>query len=249
MEMIKLKKFYSNIFKLIKKVKKIIGMPNLKVRSKLLIFFLFLSILPLTIVGLYSYRSAENTIENKVGAYSQELVKQATVNINSKIDTIENATKSIITDNEIMEIIEKEEYEDIFEKIEDNKKIEDKLLSLTFSNDDIKDLSILKENHNYNVGQMSKIEDGLRDSKTYQQIMDAGGRAVWISGLSNSKGEKDFEKIYIARKLNSRNTRDNLGVLILELKHTVFSELYSDIDLGDNAEVFILDQTRHMISH
>ena len=75
------------MIKLFKKIKlpEFLLMNNFKVRTKLIIFFLFISIVPLTIVGLYSYQSAESTIENKVGNYSQELVKQAVVNINSKI--------------------------------------------------------------------------------------------------------------------------------------------------------------------
>ena len=109
-----MKKILRKIIRLFKKIKlpEFLLMNNFKVRTKLIIFFLLISIVPLTIVGLYSYQSAESTIENKVGNYSQELVKQAVVNINSKINSLTDLTMNIITDRELMKIFEKKNYDD-----------------------------------------------------------------------------------------------------------------------------------------
>lgn len=246
-----LKKKIKKMIKLFKKIKlpEFLLMNNFKVRTKLIIFFLFISIVPLTIVGLYSYQSAESTIENKVGNYSQELVKQAVVNINSKIKSLTDLTMNIITDRELMKIFEKKSYEDQFQKLQDSKDVDSKLSSLVYSNNDIKGISVLTEEQRFTAGQMNDFENKFKKTDTYQKVMDSGSKPIWVTGLDSENDTKNHDSIYIVRKLNSMFSGSNIGTLVFHIEPDTFTELYSDINLGDKADVFILDQARYIISH
>jgi hypothetical protein len=51
-----------------------ISFTRVKVKNLLIIAFLLIGIIPLTVIGYFTYQESKNTIEDKVGFYSQEIV-------------------------------------------------------------------------------------------------------------------------------------------------------------------------------
>src|SRR5690554_1152589 len=93
-------KFYNKI-----KAKNFFGKNYLSVRTRLLIFFLLLSIIPLLIIGYVSYQGAESTIEESVGVFSQQLASQITENVNFKLQELNNSTLNIISDRVLVQAL------------------------------------------------------------------------------------------------------------------------------------------------
>lgn len=227
-----------SIFKLFK-------MNKLKVRTKLLIFFLLLSIIPLTIIGYVSYQGAEDTIEIKIGNFSYELINQITVNMNAKMNELENITTNIILDDTLTELLLKTDYENAFLRMQDNRKISKSLTGIIYSNSDLQDIIVYRENADNIIAGDSGLgdvfTDNFKNSKIYKTAMKQMGKPVWVTGFNDS-----YKYVYIMRQLSSFNYDPVL--LIFAIPEESFNKIYNSIDLGEDALVFILNEDRKIIS-
>ena len=118
-----------------------------------------------------------------------------------------------------------------------------------YSNSDIKGISVLTEEQSFTAGQMNDFENKFKKSNAYQKVLSSGVKPIWVTGLASENDTKNHDSIYIVRKLNSIFSGSDIGTLVFHVEPNTFTELYSDINLGDNADLFILDQSRHIISN
>ncbi|MDK2810542.1 MAG: methyl-accepting chemotaxis protein [Petroclostridium sp.] len=224
---------------------------KLKIRTKLIIFFLLLSIMPLTIVGAFSFSGARKTVEKKVGVFSEQLLKQVKNNIDSKILEVEKATMMILGNYEVMKIISTTYSNDnMYQKIEDSRKIENVLSSIIFSSPDIKSIMVIKSNgekiSNEFIPGLDKyfLSDEFKKSETYKAVREAGGKAVWVTGLNG-----DYSQIFVMRKLTNVVKAEDAGTLIVAIPESVISTIYDGVELGKNGTIMMLGTDHSIISH
>ncbi|PTV93613.1 hypothetical protein C8C76_1383 [Halanaerobium saccharolyticum] len=103
---------------------------NFKVRTRLLVFFLLVSIIPVVIIGYFSYNSARETIENKISHYTEQLIQQSSINLNNNLEKIEKNSTMIISNRDLMQKISKLDYEDDFDELMDIKDVDNQLNSI-----------------------------------------------------------------------------------------------------------------------
>jgi methyl-accepting chemotaxis protein len=224
---------------------------KLKIRTKLIIFFLLLSIMPLTIVGAFSFSGARKTVEKKVGVFSEQLLKQVKNNIDSKILEVEKATMMILGNYEVMKIISTTYSNDnMYQKIEDSRKIENVLSSIIFSSPDIKSIMVIKSNgekiSNEFMPGLDKyfLSDEFKKSEVYKAVREAGGKAVWVTGLNG-----DYSQIFVMRKLTNVVKAEDAGTLIVAIPESVISTIYDGVELGKNGTIMMLGTDHSIISH
>jgi methyl-accepting chemotaxis protein len=231
-------------------------MPNLRIaknigiKTKLISAFLLLSIVPLIIVGSFSYFSAKNTVEKKVGTSSQQLLKQITKNLDAKIDELEKLSLMIYTNTEISEVLSKEHYLlDGMQIIENRRKVSQLLTNLASSNTDIKRVIIYKtDGEKYANGSVTDLEqyfgtEEFHNSDLYKQVINSD-EVVWVTGLNES-----YQHIFLMRKIISRKTAQPIGVLIFVIDESTLNNIYKDVDLGADATILMVNADRAIISH
>jgi methyl-accepting chemotaxis protein len=57
---------------------------KLTIKIKLIIAFLCIAILPITIVGTFSYDVAKNTVQKKAEVFTRQLLNQVSLNLQKK---------------------------------------------------------------------------------------------------------------------------------------------------------------------
>lgn len=232
--MLKTKKYLNNF------------LSNFKVRTRLLIFFILVSVVPIILIGYFSYDNAQSTIENKISHYTQELIKQSTINMNNKLDKIEKNSTMIISNRNLMKKISKLEYEDDFEKLMDIKDIDNQLNSIVQSNKEIEGIIVYRpESSNFstfneNINEI--IGENFSESNIYQSAIKDKGESIWTNKISQN------EKLYFIKSLTSVNTFETIGTLIFVLKDDIFNELYENINVGNNSILMITDNNDNLIS-
>ncbi|MBZ4669349.1 MAG: methyl-accepting chemotaxis protein, partial [Defluviitaleaceae bacterium] len=106
--------------------------------------FIILSILPLSIVGTFSYLNAEQTVKDKVGSYSGKMVEQLAINIDSTINEFERIYKMINTNVKLMEKIQTVDSLNSFDKVKIFREIDNDVVSIVAANTFIKSANIIK---------------------------------------------------------------------------------------------------------
>lgn len=220
---------------------------NLSIKAKLIIFSLFLSVIPVMIVGGYSFTRFGDTIEVKVGTLTEQLAKQNSAILNSKIEEVEKSTTLAVLNQDLRKILAKKSYEDSFEKYSDLKKIEELLLSIIISNSDISSITILRTNgdieasgYNKDVEKFLKVGE-FQDTDTYKKVKNSKGEAYWITGLL-----ENYEKIHVMREITDYYDKP-AGIIIFEIETKAIGNLYTTLNMGEGSSILIADGENNLI--
>ena len=232
------------------KIPRIGFLNNIGIAQKLIIAFMIISIVPLSTIAGFSYLNAEKTIKDKVGLYSKQMVEQAAININSKIEQLENISMMIISNDEFISILQQEEYENIVDKMRDNEKLRDTLFSISVSNNDISGVYIYKNNGEvYGTGRdITSLSGNNSDTEASRQFLadiatKHEGKNVWVTGLNNS-----YEFVTLTRQLRNLKTLSHIGTLAIYVDYKKFNSIIDQSD-SDSSEIMLLDENRNIIVH
>ncbi len=177
---------------------------KLSIRRRLIIFFLFLSIIPITFVGLVSFYSSQKTITNKITKYSLESLIQATTTLELKMQKYEDLSVQLQVHNESKNAINdfiKTGSESSAEKIQ--KTIKD---SLAFDTDVRHIILGSLQNNSFvstGYGDLENIFIKFKESDVCEEALRTKGQTCW--GI--------FENdIAMVRSIYDLSTNEPIGV-------------------------------------
>lgn len=220
---------------------------SLSIKAKLILLCLVLSVIPILIVGGYSYISFQSAIQNKVGILTEQLTKQNSALVNTKLREAEKSTLLAVTNLDLRKILGKKSYEDSYEKFSDGQKIEDLLMNIVLSNQDIKSITIFKDKENiFTRGNSKEIEkyfktNDFKKNDLYKEIEKSNGEAFWVHGLLGNHNQ-----IYIVRKVVDYFNSSS-SILISEIDVKLVDELFESLDMGGDSTILIADAEDNLI--
>lgn len=225
---------------------------DMNIAPKLIITFILLSTIPLSLIAGFSYMKAEKTVRGKVGLYSKKMVEQTASNIDLKLKEIENISMIIISNSELLDIIEKDMYANIVDKVNDEKKIEDHLFSIISSNKYIKTVNIYKQNGTIFGSELSSETSGeskytlqKKMGKEFIELMKASnGKPIWITGFNNS-----YENIYLIRSMKKSMSSKETAALVLSVDSKEINSTFGESESGYSTAIMLLDENEHVIAH
>ncbi len=226
---------------------------SIKIRTRLMIAFLLIGIIPLTIVGYVSFTGARNTVKEQVGVYSEELIRQTISNVNAKIQDIEKLSMLIFSNQEIMTILSKDTYKDKMEKVRDMDRLSAVFNGITVTNPDVKGVALYNHlgevaipysaDEGYKILFKKQIEEShFKELDIYQKVVEKNGESVWVADFPGTRNE-----IYLIRKLSNPLVEKDLGVMLIALDDTAFKQVYTDVELGQNTDIYMLNDQQKMI--
>lgn len=227
---------------------------SIGIKSKLIVSFLLLSVLPLVFVAVFSYTGAKNTIQDEIGRFSEQLINQTAVNISSKIDEFEKLSIMFTTNSELLGIISKDDddYEDTSASMKDDRKIEDLVNTIAISSSDIKNVIFLsKRIERYAGDELPQMvggktyfnSDDFLSSEAYKTVEENAGRIVWITGL---RGQRD--KVWLMSMINNASNINSKGMFIMGVDASAFGKILQSIQLDESASLDLLDTNLEVIT-
>ncbi|WP_010244967.1 methyl-accepting chemotaxis protein [Acetivibrio cellulolyticus] len=229
--------------KIAKKLSQLGFMRRTKVKIRLMLAFLALSIIPLACVGVFSYTLSKNAIESKINSYTEQFMEQVNKSIDGQLDKYSQQAIDISIDKDIQQKAQKiSAAESDFEKFKTMKILED-LFRTKFTL--IKDISFARfqiENCDPIDYQFVSEMNGITD--TLSKLADKGdGAPVWTTATFNTNFDLVCTKLVKDSQSNKK-----LGYLFIGLKNEALMNVYKDIDIGGNSEIFIIDKSGTVIS-
>lgn len=229
------------------------GITNFGIAKKLIISFMVLSIIPLSVVGIFSYYNAEETVEGKVGFYSKQMINQLVLNINYKIDEIERASMMLISNREITKIIEENsQNKSNYQQLQDINAVKATLSSIANTNNDITGMYIYKEDgtkigsgNDRILDEVQSYDKQMEFYNTFKGFLENSGKdTLWITGLNDS-----YQNIYFVRNMKSLATMNEIGIIVISINSRYINSVLQHVELDTNADVFILDENQNIVAH
>lgn len=218
---------------------------NTKIQIRLIMSFMVLTILPLSIIGYQSYSKSSGAIENKISTYSEQITDQISKNIELELNRFESYSAEIVFSDLIQTSLKNFNELSAYDKLtiinSYAKVVRDKFAFM-------KDLSNATlylangETLKYDAaGSMSdeEVKNVLKYTNENSQ-----GRPLW--GINSTANGKNV--LYVSRTVNAVLGSEKLGTLIMTINESYFSSIYKTINIGENANIFILDAKGNVIS-
>lgn len=213
---------------------------NLKIQFKLMISFILILVVPLVIVVAFFYKNSISVVESKVKIITDELSNQANVAMNMQIKEIENISAQIFSNQAIYSNLSASINDDDYARYQKRNDAISTLNTYTLSTDYIESVQIYVDEDNSVISSGTAkdsdfLQNEFKNSQEYTSF--AGGRGVkWIAGLNNN-----YDRIYLLRNVSNINYGTEIGVMLLGIKTSTFSDIIENIDLGKDSSFYIVD--------
>ncbi|MDR3597738.1 methyl-accepting chemotaxis protein [Clostridium sp.] len=230
----------------IKKDKKIKFKRSATIKTKLMSSFLIMAILPIMIVGSFSYIVAENTVEKKVSTFSEQLLNQINMNVTSFINEYVNKTTLVITNSNLAELM-KEMNSDGFsyDNMLKSKEAEGILTSIANSDGNISTFCIVQSDGkilgSVDTHSQDYIKNKLKNSSLYNEIRKNEDKVYWVTGIN------DNSEIFLMREYKDTIRKSDNGILVMSIKTNAFGNLFEKMKLDKNNNIQIVDENKNVI--
>lgn len=204
-------------------------------------------------VGLMSYSKAKSIIENKVSNASFQTVNQVANNMDVIYKTYEDLSLQILIDKDFHDIVRTMlDSTDDYAKFEASRKLSDKMQNYVMGNNTISGMILLPINPKLAVvtsgSASASSAEKLMQTDWFKQTVEKAGKTNWIpprpEGLA---GSADISTIGLSRVIKDSTSNESSYVLLMEIQLKTLSERYSDVVLGEDSEISIIDASGNYI--
>lgn len=222
---------------------------RVKVKSILIISFLLIGIIPVAIIGNFTFRQSMKTIEQKVGNYSREIISQVVDKIDRKLEDLEQSTMILLSDDELFTALSQSDFANAYEELQNFNFIKNKLDAISYSNKDVQGIVLYRpqgktvfSNFQENYFKES-LGENFSSSSLYRELMASAGQPVWITNYNN---QHDY--LFLMRRLRNRRTLADLGLLIYVIKEDVMTNIITGTEFCEGAEVVLFNENKQIIT-
>lgn len=217
---------------------------NIKIRSRLIISFLIISLVPLAITGVIGFNKSSQAIESKIKAYSDQITIQLGKNIQTSISRIEVMANDIILNKDIQRGLEKINTMADMEKVTFLQTINSAIASKATG--DIRGAEIIVNGNSvYSYGVQNSDFSAEEMNKIAETVDKSGGKAAW-----NFVGRKNENRkiLVMSKDINSLNTGKKLGFINIYVGTEYFLKNIQGIDLGDGVGIIVINSRGEVIA-
>ncbi|NGM83448.1 sensor histidine kinase [Paenibacillus sp. 7124] len=224
---------------------------SMGLRTKLMLLLLIITVLPLGLLGMFSYRKASTEIQIKAYEIILENLSQVNHSLTDFVQDIEQLSMYIYSNEDIQEILSKPSSRSVAEKYEDEQTVNGILKSfLGFKSWDIELYVIGVNGERYFTGDF--LPPAYRDYQPnwglFRKTRIAGGGPAWDTHYSLKKIEDYGAVLSSGRLLKSIKTGETLGYFIVDIKESALADKYQKAHQYPGGEVYLLDANGYVIS-
>ncbi|MEH7493896.1 cache domain-containing sensor histidine kinase [Neobacillus niacini] len=233
---------------MLKKVKSF-EINDLPIRSKIIVLLLIISILPSIAFGSLVNMAVDKIIEKQASEHTLQLIGQANKSLESYGETMQDVSYLISFNPDIIRFLHGDEDLDS----NDNYQLKKFLQGFTTVNPEIAGILVINEEGNYLSNELyPRNIKSLTEERWYQDAARNKGIFKFIGhptdrSLKSHVNYTDNEIVSGARAIVDPETEKVIGVVLIDLKLRVISEIIEDVRLGKSGYLMVIDDEGEVI--
>lgn len=216
---------------------------KIKIQTRLIVSFIALSSIPLFVVGAYAYNKSNQAIKNKIQTYSVQLMNQVSNNQKIQIQKAEASIDDIMNDSKVQERVVVYKNATTSERLDIGSEFNSFISKKYSQNSKVISTLLIFDEDTY-IGSVQSIKK--EDMDYYLKISDSikgSQKVTWIVDKNSQEGNLYLVKLFI-NVLNG----DQIGTFFLKIKSDLLGENLKNINIGNNANIFIMDLKGNIIA-
>lgn len=224
-----------------------------KIRNRLLIFFLVITFLPITTLGIFANLIYTKILENKVNQHTDQMIKQIELNIDNHIKSVENILMYISSSEDIISFLQQSKDDNSKEIYDLEARIRRNLKVYTDVNSEIFGLLVVNNNDKYISNELEKkTRDSLMKEIWYTGAINESEKSYFFSNPigRNLKPYKSYSAediISISKAVIDKNTNESIGVVMADINLKKFDDIISDNNIGEKGFFYLLDNNNNIV--
>ncbi|CAH0118165.1 hypothetical protein PAE9249_00631 [Paenibacillus sp. CECT 9249] len=216
------------------------------ISRKLYVYFLIVILLSLSIIGAVTFTQSTAQLERQSERYMSQMINSAVYHTDLYLQTYEKASKSILSDSDVMKFVDMEpdnSYDYYFFKNQIEKRVFDRTFTLY---PQVNLIALIGDKGRALITHhVRQIDANEYDPMEWYALLDeklpaSGGYEIMNTKLSHEEGD---HWITLARRVRGLLSHDPHGILALELNTDEISKLWGNMDLGSGGYSFIIDDS------
>lgn len=226
-----------------------------KMRTRLLLLFTMLTLLPLSVQGMVTYRHFSSTLNEKTKQFTVDIAGQVNANLDRLLKDMERLSLMPLYDEQVLSILAK--YDGSMGSgrwalSDDYQKMKLYTSAQAYDRPEIRGIHLLS-----NSGTLFSNVEPLAVNTSWD-----GRRDEWFSILDRSDGEwiilpPHHPSYYagtdpalylsVARVIKEPRTLRRMGYILIDLKQEAFSSLFSKLKIEQSASLMIIDRDQRLL--
>ena len=219
-------------------------------------YLIFLTVIPLLIVGLISLRVSTKILEEESRVFTIELVKDQKEYLDLQLEQVESLIANISGEEEITDALMEGESFDAYTNLATQARI-GYILNGYLNLGGLLSIDVFAEGGNhYHVGDTLSVDKIRLDLKEriYKEALASDQNVLWTGIEDNINGNSTQEKVLTAAKILKRTDRETLeqipvGMLLVNYSVTDVYERFSQINFGEGSYLMVIDAKGRIIYH
>lgn len=221
---------------------------SLGVRLFLIFFASIVSMV--LVVGILSYQISKGVIKDKVAAASHETIVQATDKVDFLLESLENITVQIMSDETVSDNMLKYKDKTLsnFDKLQTGQSVNNRLKSYVLSNSKLADVHIIPYAPDVTdtYRSITTLRDDVYKSPWFEEIKNGDGRITFL-GTSKAGYAASANTFAVARVLRNIKSGTIEGILILEVKTSALKDALGTVSIGEGSEIRIVTKDNKVV--
>ncbi|OAS14931.1 hypothetical protein A8708_05205 [Paenibacillus oryzisoli] len=217
------------------------------VRRWMLVYGLLI-FLPACIMLFVYYEQSSRILQEEVTQTMQQTLKQAGINLNSRLNYVQNSSHTIFKNHKLYENLDPAN--PIIERIAQSKELRNLLESVQTAPDIVRARVFTDRANLYGFDLLNLFPlDNFNERPWHEEILNAGGSIVWTGIYEENYLDSGPVRILSCARIlrHPRNFERTLGVLVLDVPERMVTEVISELDFPAQSRVYIVDRNGTII--
>ncbi|WP_315372306.1 histidine kinase, partial [Paenibacillus xylanexedens] len=228
---------------------------NVNLRTKLLLLFLALTLLPLSLQGVMNYKHFSQTMDRKTEQFTIDMVRQINANLNRLLKDFERLSLLPLYDQMVLGILGKYNApmgSGTWARSEDYLKMKLYTSGQAYDRPEIRGIHLIS-----NSGILFSNLDSLAVKPVWDSRQDD-----WFAELEDSEGTwrllpphepgyytggQQESYISVGRVLRDPGTLQRLGYILIDIRLEAFGQLLSNLNYEQDASLMIVDSKQRLL--
>jgi len=223
---------------------KLLKLTDSPIKQKIILLALFSTLIPLLVIGPFTFILFNKAIENKVSSTITNFLTIADWNIDTFITEIEDISNSIFLSNDIHGYLTMNKVGPRLFRLETASR--NTLNNITVVNKPfINSIYIGNENHGLlKVNRGESLLNGnayqlIKESSFYNKLLNSPWKGQWFNGQQMRLVTADEQPLIYGRMIKNLGTEEPMGVLLISIDSQIFNKMFDEVKTKGN--ILILD--------
>ncbi|PSL36361.1 two-component system sensor histidine kinase YesM [Planomicrobium soli] len=234
-------------------ISKLLKFKNYRLRTKLIVTYVLLTVIPISLLGYIAYSQYTKSIEEQVGEYIPKLLKQANENIANQVRELREYPDLLYNSDEVVGILRKDAHQSRSALLQDEFTV-NTYLTRTFingSSQDILGVFVISKNRIFHSTKIPYSNFGLVDySQSYGQDIQLKSNDVFVLPHQTSlRFEGDPPFVLVMKQLTDLENRTDLGTVLVAVNVTFLESVINEMSEEGKADLWMMNQDGRIIYH